>query len=293
MKKSIKIIVSAIIVTAICFATVPMAFAAGYRGDVNGDEKVNASDALVILRNAVGFEDDNCDLYRADVNGDGNINATDAFRVLMMSVGSDDPTTYAKTEILRYYADAFESSCDITPYIYYSTTCESRMVNDANKEDYVDFGWEDSAEAHFEDGWSEEYGDVYEFCPLPWIDADLVKSAKITKIEEFDAYKVEIVFVEDFSDDEVVVPYDTYPYIYNWADCTGCELEGFYVEDATSYYPGSKIIAEVTEDGYLTDLTIEIPFVMNKHLESYDGKYYSNVTESGTITDIYSFMLNP
>ena len=58
------------------------------KGDVNGDERVNAADATLILKHAVELITlDSEQLDRADVNGDGRVNAADATLILKMSVG--------------------------------------------------------------------------------------------------------------------------------------------------------------------------------------------------------------
>ncbi|MDE7398053.1 MAG: hypothetical protein K2N06_00855 [Oscillospiraceae bacterium] len=58
------------------------------KGDVNGDERVNAADATLILKHAVELITLNDEqLDRADVNGDGRVNAADATLILKMAVG--------------------------------------------------------------------------------------------------------------------------------------------------------------------------------------------------------------
>ncbi len=54
-------------------------------GDPNDSGQVNATDALFVLRTAVGLE--SCDLQVCDANGDLRTTASDALRVLMFSVG--------------------------------------------------------------------------------------------------------------------------------------------------------------------------------------------------------------
>lgn len=58
-------------------------------GDINGDGKVSASEALFILRVAVGLQ--TCTLAMCDVDGSGKVNAADALRALRISVGVDLP----------------------------------------------------------------------------------------------------------------------------------------------------------------------------------------------------------
>lgn len=57
-------------------------------GDVNGDKNVNAQDALLVLRYAVGKVTltDN-QFQAAEVTGDGFLNAVDALEILKYAVG--------------------------------------------------------------------------------------------------------------------------------------------------------------------------------------------------------------
>lgn len=58
------------------------------KGDANGDGKINATDASMILRYAAGLlEDASFDRTAADVNGDGTVNATDASLILRYAAG--------------------------------------------------------------------------------------------------------------------------------------------------------------------------------------------------------------
>ena len=90
MKKFLSVILALVI----CVSVMPFAFAASVRGDANLDGSVNSVDALLILRYAVGLEDEVFNEYTYDVNGDYVINSTDALRILMIAVKKDDPLTY-------------------------------------------------------------------------------------------------------------------------------------------------------------------------------------------------------
>lgn len=57
--------------------------------DPTGDGKPTATDALIVLKAAVGGA--TCDPCLCDINGDAAITATDAFRVLRIAVGQDIP----------------------------------------------------------------------------------------------------------------------------------------------------------------------------------------------------------
>ena len=57
-----------------------------YPGDVNDDDSVDASDALIILQWSVGINTEDIKDHKADVNADGSIDAVDALLVLQYSV---------------------------------------------------------------------------------------------------------------------------------------------------------------------------------------------------------------
>jgi hypothetical protein len=60
----------------------------GILGDVNGDDTVNSTDALIILSCDVGLDTSAfCPMNCGDVNGDGLVNSTDALIILSYDVG--------------------------------------------------------------------------------------------------------------------------------------------------------------------------------------------------------------
>jgi hypothetical protein len=64
----------------------------GILGDVNGDDTVNSTDALIILSCDVGIDTSPfCPMNCGDVNGDGLINSTDALVILSYDVGISVP----------------------------------------------------------------------------------------------------------------------------------------------------------------------------------------------------------
>lgn len=57
------------------------------KGDVNKDGRVNAADATLVLKHAVGLITlSGDDFDRADINGDGKVNAKDATKILRIAV---------------------------------------------------------------------------------------------------------------------------------------------------------------------------------------------------------------
>lgn len=82
MKKIIALIMALSLMSTLAV----FAGAVSYYGDVDGDGNINSSDALSILRYAVGIEKE-IDEKTADITKDGEINSSDALAVLQTAVG--------------------------------------------------------------------------------------------------------------------------------------------------------------------------------------------------------------
>ena len=84
MKKLFTLVLCVMIAAAFCINSL----AAVKFGDVNGDKKINSSDALQVLQHSVGLVSLKGDyLKAADVSGDGKVNSSDALLILNYSVG--------------------------------------------------------------------------------------------------------------------------------------------------------------------------------------------------------------
>ena len=57
------------------------------KGDINGDEKIDISDVILCLRQAIGLDPVNIDL--ADMNNDGIVNISDVILILRKAIGLD------------------------------------------------------------------------------------------------------------------------------------------------------------------------------------------------------------
>lgn len=84
MKK--KRLLTAVMAFAIILQTAIFAQAASYKGDVDNDGAVNSTDALIVLKYAVGLTD-SINAERADMDGDKAVNSTDALKILQTTVG--------------------------------------------------------------------------------------------------------------------------------------------------------------------------------------------------------------
>ena len=59
-------------------------------GDVNMDGVVDTSDAVLILRHSLGYEDEDFNILYADLNGDGSVDSSDAGLALRRALGYTD-----------------------------------------------------------------------------------------------------------------------------------------------------------------------------------------------------------
>ena len=89
-------------------------------GDVNGDGKITATDALLALQKAVGKTDLGSGVGWWAANADGNevINATDALLILQKSVGKTELNDLILTDYADYeYRYVERSGLRRIPYI--------------------------------------------------------------------------------------------------------------------------------------------------------------------------------
>lgn len=292
MKKIFKRLTAIILATVLCLSFVPLASAEGItvvlRGDVNGDGMVNSSDALLVLRNAVGHYDADFSDYWADLNGDGKINSTDALRILQISVGSDDPSKYSDEELLKFYSDALSMSCQDPMDISYYTCYESVMYNDYDETDFVEFYTEDEYTVNYVDGY-DSYGDsAFDLCPATWIDIDDISSVTYEK-DEYGYHCITITLKEEWTDYNNPVPEKTYKYTSTYSDCTVSGIDSLNVYNASGDFYETEITAYINPEGFVTALHILMPFYLYMSLEDVDGYHYADVTEYGYIYDSYYF----
>lgn len=71
-------------------ASVSNTYTLALMGDVNGDGKINSSDALAVLQHSVAISSlTGAKLTAADLDANGNVNSADALKILRISVGLD------------------------------------------------------------------------------------------------------------------------------------------------------------------------------------------------------------
>ncbi len=125
MKSSLKKIFALTLAILTALSLITVSFAA-YKGDVDGDNDVDSTDALIVLRYSVKSYDKELDLVAADMDGNNEINSTDALKILRISVNLDEkieipeeptdpieptvPTT--KEEIAEAYNNAVNKAVD-------------------------------------------------------------------------------------------------------------------------------------------------------------------------------------
>lgn len=137
MKKAVALCTLLAMMLSLCFGGGVLAATEVLFGDVDGNQRIDASDALLTLQHSVQLrtlsEDE---LERADVDDDGKANAADALLILQRSVGLP----------VVFLADAMEAG-EQFPYFSRGTSLGtfSRNLNNteyvyaASKEDYLSY----------------------------------------------------------------------------------------------------------------------------------------------------------
>lgn len=133
MKKIISIVLALVL---ICSAFCVTAFASGRIGDVNGDDKLSAVDARMILQHVAGVKTIE-DTSNLDVSKDGKISAVDARIILQIVAGIIDPI---KEEQFKMFVDSFngvkENASSVTLVSVNVYESEEYVGPDEFKEDY-------------------------------------------------------------------------------------------------------------------------------------------------------------
>ncbi len=270
---------SAIFVLIILFTSAFTALAAT-AGDVNADGKINATDALMILKHSVGKTTEGFDKSAADVNADGKVNASDALLVLKITVGTDNSSELSKEEIIRLYNDGLSKiskqftctltiSTDISGSVnkflmdgktnpMFENMLENTLNSDYEDEKYIFFNGKTA------DG--QKAADILASVKLT---ADRVKSASAVK--QGDGYKLNIQLVE-----ETESLNDSVPEII---DFDYCEVT----------YPGTTITAITDSKGRITRIDYSADGNMKASGQINDSSTYLDVsiTEKSTYTFSY------
>lgn len=139
MYRGLKKTVSAVLAALIACGVAASSFAADtVYGDVNGDANVDSSDALLVLRHAVGLSViDSGRKINADVNADGEVNSSDALLILNYAVGSIDRFPADKQEqdknltadeALKLYTEVLAKTRRTKPAYRYGTAVKTDGV---------------------------------------------------------------------------------------------------------------------------------------------------------------------
>ena len=241
MKKIISVIL-AIILTVSC---IPFASAA-LRGDVDGNGKVNSSDALRVLQYAVG-QIASIPTAKADVNSDGKVNSSDALIILQISVGlinnvkagfiflHDENSTYDKnfmtaaaeacrktgTEIISIINVPESSACYDAAEELVEKGCDIIFADSFGHEDFmiqaakdfpnVEFVHATGTKAHTEklSNYHNAYAAIYEGRYLSGIAAGMKLNEMIAD-GRFQASEAKLGFVGSFTYAEVISSYTAF-----------------------------------------------------------------------------------
>ncbi len=121
MKSSLKKILATTLAAIIALSLITTSFAV-FKGDVDSNNEVDSTDALIVLKSSVGNFDGEIDMTVADMDSNGELNSTDALKILRVSVKLDEkeeipedpeptvPTTVE--EIAEAYNNAVNKAVD-------------------------------------------------------------------------------------------------------------------------------------------------------------------------------------
>lgn len=291
MNNLYKRVLSSILALVICISVIPFAFAASIRGDANFDGTTNSTDALLILKHAVGKKVDGFDEYLFDVNGDYAVNSTDALRVLQITVGKDDPTSYGYKEVLKFYADALYTSYIETSEVEYTYAMNYKIGRwvkpDNGKPDaYSSYPvqYYDSDTIKFKNGKNEEGKTPYDCFVEPWIHEDASADVYVTKNTK--GYEVIINLKEDrisdfeyITSNNFIAPYTGMDFSYGKPG-----VDEVWGEGKSIVLNYGVIVAQINFDGYIEEVNYRVPFNGDMYLVSdkttqrigvdvYDGEY--------------------
>ncbi len=280
MKKTLCMLLAFTIV----IASTVMAFSRT-QGDVNSDGTINSSDALFILKYAVGSIPATFNSDVADMNNDGKINSSDALIVLMISVGifpqppseentqkpdTDEPLTYNKSQLINYYNTCLKSSysqnmdaikveqvdvqvsgIDVGIAAINADQFANAIIANNTKNNGV------IQEKSFVDGKAtDDDSPVENFIAPANLYDEAVRSINIRKSGT--GYQIIIVLNSESCAHTETAEYNascSWPLDINVIDFG----QAVTIKECTFNYPGTKITATVDDQGRVTDLKTEMP----------------------------------
>lgn len=272
MKKIIAVISALSLAASLTIGT-----SAANLGDVNGDGKINSSDALSVLKYSVGINEKGFIKDNADVNRDGSINSMDALKILKVCVGLEtmDDVPISVKEIVGAYNTALNKT--------YSQAKKMRIVTDDvctytfNGEQTVYGSDPIETDAEFVNGLDEDDFPVSAYGPDTKLTEAMLSSA--TAVKQGNGLEIKLVIKSE----KVDVKKDS---VYNAAGGFPFEasLDGTELKDYTSgsvTYTGTVIDAVIDGNGRVTELTVTTPYDSVFNMKQKNGKT-DKTTEKGT-----------
>lgn len=245
-------------------------------GDVNGDGKINSSDALGVLQYSVGMSVKKFDKSAADVNCDGKINSLDALKILRHAVGIEFIDRFvpsSQAEILDFYNTSLTKSYKQTVRIKTVTDDVCKYSVGGKQGEIKSNPVTDTTD--FKDG-KDKYGHLAElYGPAAKLSTDMLQSTSF--IREENNWEITLTLKSE------KVSVKNAP-VYNRAGAFTIDFsaDGSALRDydsGTVTYSGTVITAIIDNSGRVTNLKITEPYSN----ELYLGKV--KTIENGT----YSF----
>lgn len=248
-------------------------------GDVNGDGKLNSTDALCILQYSVGKSVKGFIKENADLNSDGKINSADALKALRISVGLEtlDKMPENIQDSVTYYNNALKKS-----YKYAKTgktvisDLGSRTVN--GKVEKYSYG-PDTVNGEFVNGFDKNGLSPSAYGAGTSLTAAMLKSAVTTK--SGDGFKIVLTLKSEKVDAK------KHP-IYNSAGAFPLEMSGDGTplenySSGTVNYPGTVIEAYTDSMGRVKSAAVKMYYETELYMKN------EKTTEKGTYNFSFSF----
>ena len=266
-----KKLISVLLAFCMLLSFSPAVFAASVKGDIDGDGKVNSSDALIVLQYSIG-QKKTIDKTKADLNGDGLINSGDALIILQICVGIIFVVPTGTEGIVNLYNSAlkkayYSESLTLDYTRYDKGTTENLTQN--TKKNYND---DSSEKAVFKNG-INTYSDIeIEFYgPKCEIDPKWVTSAVVSEVSG--GYKIVIKLKEEKTN------------AFDYPVYTAPAFGFAYVEDeitsGTTRYTGTVFTLELNKNGSAKSVETSMPYVVD-YVQTVSGKS-CNMRDTGTV----------
>lgn len=267
MKKIISVLLALCMLLSLSSAV----FAASAKGDVDGDGKVNSSDALTVLQYAVG-QKKTIDKTKADLNGDGLINSGDALIILQICVGIVFVPPTGTEETVNLYNSALKKAYFSEKLTLDYTHYDKGTLENLTKKTKEDFNEDFSTKLIFKNGINTSNELEITYC-APGYEIDPKGVAKATVTETTNGYKVVVTLKAETTNAFDFPLYNNQAFGFSY-------IEGD-IKSGTTKYTGTVFTLELDKNGNAKSIEMKMPYVVD-YVQTIGGKN-CNMRDSGTV----------